>query len=600
MYEIIWKFGTEVSPVYFRPIRKSEAEDTLDDIAEALVVNYGLAEIIYSYMPPPPPKIQFWNDYPGRATLRSRDHKIYMLGVHGPVGPLGIADEKGSYSLSRKLIGPVSDAIMQFDHSLEPSSDSWMGIRETLILTELKDGKVTSREVAKHRDSKVDHFDHPKYREKWIRSKLEETSPNFQSCLDYTRADHHLISPADTVPTVLKDQKGNLVEDAEIVVAASWYVLTLTRNGDLYFNRHLYMKDVRSIARAETDRFVLILNKNHRHEFHHNKNLIPYLRIRNNFGGKENIKQLISHGENFGLRDSSLLVVGPAVYTENFQGHLGLRTDGRLESKHIPPELKTYLSDRSNYVKSAVSLPFYHVALLELGNGSQEVYIWADGTSIKVDFNRFYCFQTGNFKEGKLWRKRIVDITVSDNNHYRTGRYYDFMRDMYMHSKKVIALNFEDNSSCLLLFSDDRLSDENLSVLTSFYERTRSIHNTADGMLIVTDSRILLAEPGKAPYNIVHVYYYVSFVVSPDGYVIVHPNGKYIASESVQPPADIKNTILQGGGIAEIYHDRSGTFHVILRDGRIASWYSKTSVFFRNTPKWDIDKSFEMIAVEPR
>jgi hypothetical protein len=362
------------------------------------------------------------------------------------------------------------------------------------------------------------------------------------------------------------------------------------------------MKNVQSIVQAETNGFVLILNKNHIHEFHSITGLIRfYLQDPENRGSKEDIQKLKMNSYEFGLRDSSLPAIGHSVYSENLSGRLGLKTDGRLESYYpIPSELKTYLSDRSNYVKIAVSLPFYHVALLELGNGSQEVYIWADGTSIKVDFNRFYCFQTGNFKEGKLWRKRIVDITVSDNNHYRTGRYYDFMRDMYMHSKKVIALNFEDNSSCLLLFSDDRLSDENLSVLTSFYERTRSIHNTADGMLIVTDSRILLAEPGKAPYNIVHDIRYVSFVVSPDGYVIVHPNGKYIASESVQPPADIKNTILQGGGIAEIYHDRSGTFHVILRDGRIASWYSKTSVFFRNTPKWDIDKSFEMIAVEPR
>jgi hypothetical protein len=84
---------------------------------------------------------------------------------------------------------------------------------------------------------------------------------------------------------------------------------------------------------------------------------------------------------------------------------------------------------------------------------------------------------------------------------------------------------------------------------------------------------------------------YVSFVASADGYVIVYPNGEYDASESVQPPIDIKNTIRQGGGIAEIHHDRSGTFHAVLRNGTFVSWYSETSAVFRNTPKWDMDKS---------
>jgi hypothetical protein len=112
-------------------------------------------------------------------------------------------------------------------------------------------------------------------------------------------------------------------------------------------------------------------------------------------------------------------------------------------------------------------------------------------------------------------------------------------------------------------------------------------------MLVVTDSKILkVTEPGQVPEIVADSdRRYVSFVASSDGYVIVYPDGKYDASESVQPPADIQDMIRRGNGIAEIYHDRSGTFHAILRNGTLVSWYSKTSEIFRNTPKWNKDKS---------
>jgi len=583
------------NPVYFRPIRKSEAEDTIDDIKEALDVPIEIANIIYTYTPPPPPKIQFWNGYPGRATLRSQDHEIYMLGANGPLGPLGITDEKGSYSLSRKLIGRVSEMAALLEYSLEPSGLSLMGIRETLILTELKDGKVTSWEVAEHENSKDYHFDHKKYREERFQQRIEDISRDlpYQKCPDFTRAHHQILPLGNIVPTPLKDQEGKIVEDAETVVAANWYVLVLTRSGDLYFNQHLYMKNVQSIVQAETDGFVLILNKNHIHEFHSITRLIrEYLQDPENRGSKEDIQKLKMNSYEFGLRDSSLPAIGHSVYSENLSGRLGLKTDGRLESYYpIPSELKTYLTDRSNYVKSVAASSLYHVALLQLGNGSQEVYVWKSHLEIsgKVDFNRFPCLQKGNPGDGKPERKRIVGITASDNEHYRRGHYNDFMK-VYLRVdyRNMIALNLEDNSSCLLL-----ISRGNLSFLGSFPEHTRSIYNIADGMLIVTDSRIFkITEPGQVPEIVADSdRRYVSFVASSDGYVIVYPDGKYDVSESVQPPTDIEDKIRRGGGIAEIYHDRSGTFHAILRDGRIASWYSETSVVFRNTPDWDMDES---------
>jgi hypothetical protein len=579
------------NPAYFRPIRKSEAEDISYDIAEALGVNYGLAETVRIYMSPSLPKIQFWNDYPGRATLRSWDHKIYMLGVHGPLGPLGITDEKGSYSLSRRLIGPVSDTIdLLREVSHEPSKHSWMGIRETLILTELKDGKVTTWEVAKHKDTKVNPFDHPNYRNKLKYSSREggfvQDSRNF---LDYTRVDHRILPREGKIPTYLKDQEGKIVEDAEIVVAANWYVLTLTRSGDLYFNQDLYMENVQSIATASTDEFVLILNESHEYEFHRNRKIVKYLRDQDARNGEEIVGDLKLYGKNFGDRDSSRRVVGPSVYTENSWGRLGLQADGRLKSDDLlPSELESDLADESNYVKSVAASYDYFAALLELiDEGSQEVYVWGEDstTYIKVNFKMHSCFEKKNPENGTVVRKRISDITVSDNNRYMTSQYNYFRTNRY---KDVIALNFEDNSSCLLLI----ISDNNLSFLTSFTERTQSIHTTRDGMLIVTDSKILkMTEPGRALSTLADSNRrYVSFVASSDGYVIVYPGGEYEISESVQPPTDIQNTIHQGNGIAEIYHDKSGTFHAILRNGTLVSWYSETSVGFRNTPKWDMDK----------
>ena len=603
--------SSDLIPVYFRPIIESETEDTAHDIAEALEVPAVLAKIIYPYMSSPPPKIQFWNDYPGRATLRSWDHKIYMLGANGPVGPLGITDERGSYSLSRKLIGPARKTIDLFASSFELNSTvSWMGICETLILTELKDGKVTVQEVAEHEDCEDYHFNHKIYEEKQLRSRLEEFSPGFQCCLDYTRAKHRrILSGESKSPTLLKDQKGNFVEDAEIVVAANWYVLTLTRSGDLYFNQDLYMENVQSIATASTNDFVLILNENHAHEFHRNMRLRTYLRDRNAYNGKE-IEELKSIGRNFGLRDSSRRVVGPSVYIRNYLGYICLRTDGRIEC-NSPISLELYytcLADSSNHVKIVVASRYHFAALLQLGNGSQEVYVWGEEPAIseKLDFGMHRCF-VKETPDGKAERKRIVNIMVSDNVYDAAdnSNYFMSQRKRIRH-KIAVALHFEDNTSCLLSLSENlHLSrilppfllipplPPILSVLTSFHEHIRSIYTTVDGMLVVTDSRILkITEPGRVPDIVADSdRRYVSFVASSDGYVIVYPDGKYDASESVQPPADIQDMIRRGGGIAEIHHDRSGTFHAILRDGRIASWYSETSVVFRNTPKWNMDKS---------
>jgi hypothetical protein len=519
-----------------------------------------------------------------------------MLGVHGPVGPLGITDERGSYSLSRKLIGLVPKTVALLQRaSLEPSSLSWMGIRETLILTELKDGKVTTQEVAEHKESKDFHFGHERYQEKWILSRRQDISWDVreQDCLDFTRAHHRILPVEGIVPTPLKDQEGKIVEDAETVVAANWYVLVLTRSGDLYFNQDLYMKNVRSIVDASSYGFTLTLNKHHMSQIYGIQVLDRYLKGEDNRGNKVDFRELRSHGFYFGDRDSSLPVVGPSVYTENILGKMMLRADGRLESDFsIPLELENHLRDKSNYVKSVVVSRYHFATLLQLGNESQEVYVWGDEVSRKVDFKTHSCFEKKNPETGKTERKRIADIAISDNS---LNDVYNFFMPTRGHPQDAIAFNFEDNSSCLLSISED--GDE-LSVLASFpSEHTRSIHNTADGMLVVTDSKIFKITEAGQSLDIVtdSDRRYVSFVASPDGYVIVYPDGEHKISESVRPPTDIEDKITRGGGIAEIHHDRSGTFHAILRNGTFVSWYIETSVVFRNTPKWDMDKSLSVL-----
>jgi hypothetical protein len=570
------RMSSTLNPTDFRLITESEAEYTMHDREADLDPSANVVSDVRSsdtsspqsrkrrrdpdedqHLFPTFPKIQFWNDYPGRATLRSQNREIYMLGVHGPLGPLGIADEKGSYSLSRKLIGPVEKPINLFRHSLEHGGNSFMRMRETLILTELKDGKVTTWEVAEHKaGDNLDYFD--------------------------PRSDHRILLTEGKSPTYLKDQEGKIVEDAEIVVAANWYVLTLTRSGDLYFNQHLYMKDIQSIARATKDEFILILNENHTREFHRNTSLRTYLRDQDARNGKDDMKKLKPYGRNFGDRDSSLPVVGPSVYLKNNLGYIGLRTDGRLsiQNRYIE-ELESVLADRSNYVKSVAASSYFFAALLELGDGNQQVHIWSDGDNVVVDFEMHSCFKKKKPEDGTVVRKRIVDITVSDDSRSMTSQYYGYSGpSKSVHPQEAIAFNFEDNSSCLLSFSRDGAE---LSFLASFpSEHTQSIHNTADGMLVVTDSQILkMTEPGQ-PLDILidsKRRRYVSFVASPDGYVIVYPDGEFIASESVQPPTKIKNTIRQGGGIAEIYHDKSGTFHAILRNGALVSWYNEAAGF---------------------
>jgi hypothetical protein len=259
-------------------------------------------------------------------------------------------------------------------------------------------------------------------------------------------------------------------------------------------------------------------------------------------------------------------------------------------------------------VKSVTISRLHFAALLQLGNESQEVYIWGnkEKKSEKVDFKMHPCFEKKNPETGKTERKRIADIAISDNSLSDFYNYFTTYKHFRgHHHKKVIALNFEDNSSCLLSISKEDESEEDesedgndLSFLVSFpSEHTRSIHNTADGMLVVTDSKILkVTEPGQR-FDIVtdSDRRYVSFVASPDGYVIVYPDGEHKISGSVQPPIDIEDKITRGGGIAEIHHDRSGTFHAILRNGTFVSWYIETSVVFRNTPKWDMDKSLSVL-----
>jgi hypothetical protein len=249
-----------------------------------------------------------------------------------------------------------------------------------------------------------------------------------------------------------------------------------------------------------------------------------------------------------------------------------IKTSGYLNS--IPKGLLKRLTVESNYVESLVASSHHFAALLRLDNGSQEVYIWGNrpefDTAEKENFKLHPCFQKENSEDGKSDRKRIVNIVATHTDHDF------FLSEGHKYLIEAFAINFEDNTSCLLSW--------NGWFLVSFAEHVRSIYSTVDGILIVTDSGDLKVVHDLGDFKgewyleelkIADIKRPVSFVVAPDGYVLLYPAGTYEISKSAQPPLDIRKRIQQAGGIAEIYHDLNGTFHAILRDGTIATWYTE-------------------------
>jgi hypothetical protein len=492
-----------------------------------------------------------------------------LNGLKGPIGPLGITDEKGSYSLSRRLIGPIKKLLDCVHYDIY--SGSWMGVREKVILTKLYNGMVSTQEVAEHRNSKNYYLD-PWSDRKRCKCKL----------IDFTRADHRLLPLSD--PVFLRDRKGEIVQDAQTVVTVNWYVLTLTRSGDLYFNHEHYMENVQSIVLANSFRFILKLGKEHKHVYHRNPRLIEYLKGQDDRGLADDAKELRKHGEDIGFRP-----VTPSVADETYLANsiwdLCLRSDGRIEApdlfSSISKELLERLAVESNYVESLVASSHHFAALLRLDDGSQEVYIWGDHyaheTADNKNPNLHLFFQKTNPEDGKSERKRIVNIVASHEDHDF------FLSEGY--PTEAFAVNFEDNTSCLLSWKG--------WFLGSLAEHVRSIYGTVDGILIVTDSGNL-----KVVHDLLGDFqgeWYleelkivdikprpVSFVVASDGYVLLYPNGASEISKSAQPPPEIRKRIRRAGGIAEIYHDVNGSFHAILRNGTIATWYTEIAKEHRN------------------
>lgn len=558
---------SETYPDIFPDIRFEDPDAVSDNIRQSLDIPYDVAEIIRLCMSKPPPKIQLWNDYMGRATVRSQqDHEIFMFDwEEGMIGPLGIADKKASYSLSRKLIGPVENAI---NHFIQEEDDKYLvGVREKVILTKLLNGTVSTREVAEHENTAPYHI-------------AGEYSPDLKvspdDFRDFTYTKHRVLPAEETSRTYLTDEKGIIVEDAEIVVAANWYVLTLTRSGNLYFNQGLYMEHVRSIAKATTECFVLILDETHANEFHRNDELISYLRDQDTRGDQDDIKDLKSRGFDFGLRDSSIPAVARTTYIDNSEGYMGLMADGRLIGNYwVPTELETHLADDgSNYVEKLVASSTHFAALLKLSNEGQKVYVW--GSSIRMSFNYTSAnthlhplYLRKNLENGKLERKRIVDIVPST-----------IYEDEYL-ADDVFGINFEEDVFCLM-------SKQGMFMLPSITEHIQSIYNTTDGMLIVTRSGNLHTAKisgQESKWNIVTMPMRpqpISFVALPEGFIFSYriPRNTTenkqttgVLGKKLKLSDRIKENIKNAQGIAEIHFNR-GLFYVMLKNGTFELWTS--------------------------
>jgi hypothetical protein len=526
----------------FFPEIESEAKNTLDAISQTFDLPTDFAKMIQGYLGSSP-KIQVWNDYPGRATLRSQNHEIYLLnGLKRPIGPLGVTDEKGSYSLSRRLISPLSNLL---EHVLteEPDPDPFLKkAREKVILTKLYNGMVSTQEVAEHQDTAKYYF-----AENYLPD--EDSDVEESDFRDFSETGHKLLPSAD--PVFLIDQNGEIVRDAQTVVTANWYVLTLTRSGDLYFNQKRYMENVQSIAAADTREFILILDKEHKHEYHRNKRLIEYLQDQDTRGPIDDIKTLRSYGENHGARTALPSVVDQTTCIRNDMGFMCLMTNGRIDDheSNVPVSLMNSLEDKSNYIEKIVASKRYFGALLRRGNGSQEVYIWCPE---KENSKLHPYFQKENSEDGKSERKRIVDIVAS------------FPLDFY-NGTDVFAINFEDDTSRIIFTQYHKE--------TSFPKRVQRIRYTQDGILVVDNSGELTSlrylEDGKIER--LRWRGSISFTDTFEGFVLLYPRGGYKISKGARAPPDILDRFKKAGGIAEIYSD-SSFFYAVLMDGTVVSW----------------------------
>jgi hypothetical protein len=439
----------------FFPDIKSEASEILENIAQICDLPTELAKLTQRYLGFPP-KVQVWNGYPGQATLRSQDHKMYILDAEkGPIGPLGIIDQNGSASLYRRPIG------LARDRDYIP----WNRRREKVILATLVDGMVNTQEVAEHQDVAGNDFRNVNYR----------------------------ILPVDTiVPTYLRDREGKIVKDAQTMVTSDWYVLTLTRSGDLYFNHEYYTGKVRSIVTANHTEFVLVMNKDHEYEYHHNFNLERYRNQEYVSGTIADGRGLISHGKYRGFRTPSIVDKTSSSWLFNHLAAAFLMSDGNIEVgpyetdedgeyeeipellkyAKIPDPLKNHLQEKSNYVERMAASSNHFAALLRLAGAHQEVYIWGRDFSFFTETADLDpCFRRGDLKTGETLRKHIVGIVATRIELYLPIR---------VNKEEAFAINFEDDTSCII-------SSRGLCYPTSS-KPVRSLYKMADGLLVVTES----------------------------------------------------------------------------------------------------------------
>jgi hypothetical protein len=372
-------------------------------------------------------------------------------------------------------------------------------------------------------------------------------------------------SRGSVVPSLLRDPEGRVVRDAQTVVTARSYFLTLTRSGHLYYNHQHYMENVQSIAAVDQTGFAVIMNPEHEYGYYCMFEVHPF---------KSTIPN-VNQGSYGGRRDIRLpLVVNEPIFLLNTLGYAFLGRDGKVEMgsrgrsvpdvkcKDIPDELSKHLRD--NYVKSLVASTHHFAALVELTDGSQGFHIWGENLCFSsfTDSEPEYldpCFYKSEGikvnRRGNVERKRkhIVSIVASNLDFdYGYGKVPD-----------VFAINFEDNTSYLLSTS--------IPFSRSFPDHVQALHSTADGLLVLTRSKnvnriwILYTAGETLTYEISAP---ISFATTGQGFVLIYPDGRPQFSNKSHIEDEQFERIDKAGGIAEIYSSGS-RFIAILKDGTV-------------------------------
>lgn len=502
--------------VLFRKSEEIESETVIGlsrIISESGDIRYDFAKCIGEYLGRPP-KIQFWNVYPyGRATIRSHDHKIYILaGKKGLIGPLDLKDEKTSIPLN---------AVELFAHRATVEEGQRNRLRFVARLKNIAESKIVTWDTSEDK-----------------------------------------MGQSPTKLTFLKDKEDNVITDAASIISMRNQFAVSTGSGHVYQNLSEFKgsDNVISITSDEGG-FATIDEKG---------NPVVSNLTRWWFIGEQNqtmrlsrrATTCVSNGIHFAfLLENGRILIETNKPSRNFGGGFSNTVVKDQSLIHFGLN-QVLLQTPSARVKSLTASSHHFAALLQYANGSQEVYIWGPpggiGLSIPDSSDLFRDF----FAKKRVKHKSILNIVGSSPKILYSTVESSFGSEDRAKYIPVFAVNFDNNTSYLIMKSGPRIIPVNENVQTIYPAEGKILVQTTSGSYIEADMDITITITIKSVVSVASTY---------AGYVIVYSSGKYAASKGSEVPDDIRGKIISAGGIAEIYSDQL-FYCAIMKNGTIVTW----------------------------